>query len=191
MAAKEPSAKFRRALEAEAAQAPPRLLPVAAMRPRPRGGHAHDLLETLLNAFGRNTTGGGSPPPSERTARRAVFPAEADPSARLARWTREIHEAAPILQELVARVAKLQRSPLPRPRDYAREWASIIEVWNREIYEREWLDLPPLCESCGRPVFRRPSERMASRNYDLSTVCSEPCRLRRKSRRSAAKHRQK
>ena len=118
-----------------------------------------------------------------RKVQLATLPEENDPVKRGKRWRREIAEAAPILGNLVDRIRRLTSLPLLPPAQYRAEWQGVIDAWNKEITENDWRSLPPLCEVCGKPVFRRKSERIASENYELSTVCSDSCRLRRKRRR--------
>jgi hypothetical protein len=146
------------------------------------GPFPEDLLSELLAAFrvdeAPNRYLFGQPP--EALVRRAALGLPSDRAERTEIYRREVEEAAPILRDLVEQARALARYPLRRPEEYRRGWAEIVEAWNGAIYERRWAMLPPLCESCGRPVLLRQPERAGGANLDPSTVCSDECRQRRK-----------
>ena len=112
-----------------------------------------------------------------------------DPNERRKNARREEQEALPVLRELGARIDALRTLPLKRPADYEREWRAIIDRWNSAIRESNWLEMTPLCETCGKPV-----QRMAAwygpdtDGPQTSFTCSERCRAayrQRKHRESA------
>jgi hypothetical protein len=150
-----------------------------------------DLLHELLTTFGLDEVAeDGSPMTPNRHSNPAEVPddlvrrAAGGPPPDPAEWGklahREVEEAGTVLALLVKRVRDLKRYPLPQPDEYRRRRADVIASWNGAIYERAWKTLPPLCDSCGRPVLLRQPERVGGGNVDPSTVCSERCRNRRK-----------
>lgn len=132
------------------------------------------LLGDLMRAFGWD-------PDKEqagRATKRMLGAISSDPEVRDTAYRREFEEAAPLLRALIARAEKLRSWPLRKPAEYEREWRSIVETWNQAIRDQGWLELPPFCEVCGRPVQRRATWRSPEDpdKPQLSFVCSEPCR---------------
>lgn len=152
-------------------------MPLQYMGPR-------DLLAELLSAYGYDR----APRPTDKEAKRASAELPSDPDEKIALFQREIKEAGPTLRLLVGRRRTLRPgTPPPQSRERG-PWRAIIYKWNETIYEKQWLDIPPLCDCCGVPVFRRASERIAGGNRELSTVCSNACQRRRKLQRYKAKY---
>jgi hypothetical protein len=144
---------------------------------------SRELLNELLIAYGYHR----APKPSEEEAKRALSELPSDPAQRIKLWQREIAAAKPVLIKLVAKRRTIS-SGVPNQHNPERKvWKSIIEEWNDAIYQNLWLDIPPLCECCGVPVFRRASERISKGNLELSRVCSERCQRLRKNYKYKAK----
>lgn len=142
-----------------------------------------DLLALLLSAYG------WTPTPPEPATNRMLGAIPRDPDERRKNARREEQEALPVLRELVERIDALRTMPLKRPAEYEREWRAIIDRWNNAIRESSWLEMTPLCETCGKPVQRKvPWFGPDTDGPQTSFTCSERCRAahrQRKHRESA------
>ncbi len=147
---------------------------------------ADELLRKLLMSFGLDSA------PlvgvrDDKRLRRSLSGESTDSVARVRRYREEVEQARPVVTDLLRRLDALRQAPrLPSPAEYAATFHAIHKEWNRVVYDAEWLSLPTLCESCGIPVLLRAPERNGG-SVDVSTVCSEVCRNRRRVERAAAK----
>jgi len=163
---------------------------VAPAHPRPGGWcdeaerlRAEATLRALLTAFGLHEA-------QARLAERPWKTRLESERTSVDRWALELWASQQLVQDTARALEELRAGPVLTPAKYERRWRAIIDHWNTTIENAGWLDLPPLCETCGLPVLARQSirKRVTKRGVvrtrvALSRVCSDNCREKWKGRR--------
>ena len=83
---------------------------------------------------------------------------------RIKQWHKELLGAYDVLNSVCAKVRKIRQGfacgEFIKPREYETSWRGIIDEWDKAVCHKRWLQLPPLCETCGTPVLLRKPARL-------------------------------
>lgn len=121
----------------------------------------------------------------DRRTRLALGNLPDDPVERSRIYDRERIEALPVLREIVGLLRRSRRKA-----EVEEAWTVARDRWNEAVKVGRWMQLPPLCEWCGKPVLLRKVTRIGD-DWQVPKVCDEECGERLRERNRAPKRKER
>jgi hypothetical protein len=137
-----------------------------------------DDLARVLYAFGLSDARRDAPEGSRRP--------HDERDADVTRWRSEVWASRGLVRRTLRALEELQGPRVAPPIDYRDRWTRIVASWNAAVRSHRWVDVPSLCEVCGRPTVGR---RLDRRTRGQAASCAGACAATLKKRRQRSVHR--